>query len=168
MSICVKYRQSKSGDTEEISKLFKSCFCDFNAYDKSYDNPLYELDGRYIVATVDNKIVGMSGVCYDKEKDTYSLDYTCVDPEYRNNGITEQLFSILIPMHEDKEIWFEVWRATWEDRAESLFKKFGFKQCKKAFKTYVKRFDKCSNCRFDKGVDCICESDLYVHEAYDN
>lgn len=36
MSICVKYRQSKSGDIEEISKLFKSCFCDFNAYGKSY------------------------------------------------------------------------------------------------------------------------------------
>lgn len=168
MSICVKYRKSTSVDTKEISKLFKSCFCDFNAYDKSYDNPVYELDGRYIVATVDGKIVGMAGVCYDKEKDTYSLDYACVSSEYRNNGITEQLFSIIIPMYEDKEIWFEAWKATWEERAESLFKKFGFKQYKKAFKTYVKRFDKCSNCRYDKGADCMCESDLYVHEALAN
>lgn len=160
----VEYRKSKAGDAAEIEALFKSCFYDFDADEESDVNPLYNLDGRYIVAVVDNKIVGISGICYNEKLDRYDVDYLCVQKEYRGNGLTEHMFSMLVPNYEDKEIWFEAWRSTWDARAESFFSKFGFKRYQKNYLIYAKRFHKCSNCVLDTGADCTCITDLYVHE----
>lgn len=88
-------------------------FYDFDVDEVPDINPLYNLDGRYIVAIVDNKIIGISGIYYNEKLDRYDIDYLCVQKEYRGNGITEHMFSMFIPRYEDKEIWFEAWRDTW-------------------------------------------------------
>lgn len=160
----VKYRKSGAEDSVEIEALFKSCFYDFDADEESYMNPLYNLDGRYMVAEYDDKIIGMAGVCYNKKLDRYDVDYMCVKKEYRCNGITEHMFSTLISEYKHKEIWFEAWRSTWDDRAEKFFNKLGFKRYQKSYLIYAKRFHKCSNCVLDTGRDCACTTDLYVHK----
>ena len=157
-------RLSKESDKQQIQQLIETCFGD--RLNKKY---LDNLDGRYYVIELDNKIVAMTGLCNNtKFKDGVEIDWTCTHPDFRNRGLMHKLFTKIINLT-NKNIYCSCWKLPEKDYVElgSLMKSFSFNCISEAYITCD-----LSKCKFNnkKGCanyrpNCKCQEDLYLRNA---
>jgi N-acetylglutamate synthase-like GNAT family acetyltransferase len=83
-------RKSRTSDKKQIEQLIRICFgrC-------TYIEHLKNLNGRYYLYFIDDKLVAMSGINPDSEYPSSEIDWTCTHPDYRHKGIMQELFSTM-------------------------------------------------------------------------
>lgn len=163
-------RYSTAADAAAVDSLIRICFGD-----RSYRGVTDNLEGRYLLAVMDDKVVGMSGI--GKPENEYcglEVDWTCVHPDYRKQGIVTALLSELLAAKSESSyegrIYYSAWR-TWDrpgkERMDGVLAKMGFQRA------VVNEFNWVNghNCRFSCREQCVhyqkgcsCGQDLWVYE----
>lgn len=130
-------RLSRETDKYKINELLGLSFGDRN-HCGSLDN----LTGRYLLAFLDDKLVGMTGLIYSEQYKGYEVDWTCTHPDYRCKGIMHELFSRLCSLT-DEIMNCSCWRQQDKDRINlnSLMRDFGFKEVMKPRVTWDSRYN---------------------------
>lgn len=155
-------RYSRKSDLESIENLVLKCFGPRPGYGVT-DN----LQGRYLVAIKDDKIVAMSGL---SSKTTYAngveVDWTCTDPAYRNTGIMKELFDRLVAST-DENIYCSCLRVGNNEyvNLHKHMQMFGFEKIMDSIKHYAKGV-LCFDCPWCHS-DCECYEDLYLRKKLD-
>lgn len=157
------YRKSKNNDRENINNLLKICFGERENY-----GALDNLEGRYLLAFENEKLVAMTGVMLSSPAFCGSeVDWTCVLPEFRGNGLVTNMlkealketkcdvFCSCLRLHENDKV--NLYHAMNENDFVCLIKNY---------KTFKKGITKaCFDCVYDKGENCFCSEDLYIRRA---
>lgn len=158
----MQIRYSKESDSENIESLVLKCFGPRPEY-----GVIDNLQGRYLVVIEDGKLVAMSGL---SSKTIYpngvEVDWTCVDPDYRNKGIMKELFKRLVAST-DENIYCSCWRVG-DNEHVNLYKHmkmFGFEKIMDSIKHYTKGV-LCFDCPCRQN-DCTCYEDLYLRKELD-
>lgn len=110
-------------DVLEVSSLSLKETWSKESYKKELENPM----AKYLVAEVDNKVIGFAGLW--KICDEGHITNIAVHPNYRGNGIGSKLVESLI---NNSNSWY-INSLTLEVRssnivAQNLYKKYGFEQ----------------------------------------
>ena len=87
-AIILFIRISKEEDKEQINEILMLCFGD-----RSQFGCLENLNGRYLLAYDNNKLIGITGLYYNQELKRYEIDWTGTHPEYRHKGIAYRLIN---------------------------------------------------------------------------
>lgn len=153
-------RKSTTNDSQIIAELLLACFGDQVKYG-AVDN----LENRYLLAFKDNKLVAMTGL--QKESSFYNgseIDWTCVLPEYRKQGIITEVMSLAIEGCSE-DVYCSCLRLHDNTKVNLDFcmKTLGFELVQKAHKQFCSLYNKsCNDCIYKKESYCICCEDLYV------
>lgn len=115
--------QKDIDDVLEISSLSLKESWSKDSYKKELENPM----ARYLVAEVDNKVIGFAGLW--KVLDEGHITNIAVHPDYRGNGIGSKLVESLI---NKSDSWY-INSLTLEVRssnkiAQNLYEKYGFEK----------------------------------------
>jgi len=122
--IPIRIERMQLGDVETVAELDKKCFpSPWSA--SAYANEVHNSSAFYIVARVNQRIVGYGGTWLIM--DEAHITTLGVDPEYRGRKIGERILVNLL----DEAIHRGARRATLEVResneiAQNLYKKYGF------------------------------------------
>lgn len=151
-------RKSTNIDKIAIKELLNVCFGNSIT---DVDEPTYNLDDRYYLYFVDNKLVAMSGILSPgrSEYDNYEVDWTCTHPDYRHKGYMQEIFRQMLH-GVDSDVYCSCWRIDSEPNLASLMKMFGFELEKLAVETWNCKDD--VDCPYRKGNNCNCYEDLYI------
>lgn len=161
----ITYRRNTQEDTLQIQKLFSNCFGD-----RSDNKWGYEISvGRYLCAFDGDRLVGFTGILSKSNYNGYEVDWSCVDIEYRGQGImTELLSQELIRIGYDKDVYCSCWAVGVgsDINLRNAMDTLGFKLVVPKRITYdsrVQRFCKtgCVNYHYD----CKCREDLYLRRG---
>ena len=158
-------RLSTEKDREDIDALMLMCF-GVRSPEKVFTN----LNGRYLLAYEDNRLVGMTGLLWSEEYEAFELDWTCTRPDYRKQGVMHKLFDRVCNFTDEK-IYCSCWRFGGNEKVNlhSLMKDYGFEEVLRPRAAW-----RCGvNCSLDficcgrgnKGTDCYCYEDLYIRKA---
>lgn len=159
-------RYSVSKDYNVIKALVLKCFGGLDL-----GEILENIEGRYLLAFDGSRLVGMSGLMYNKQYGALEIDWSCVVPDMRRQGIMTNLISRLVGTT-DESIYCSCWRL--EDKEYpnmyNVLSRFGFKEVMKPRVTWDTRFN-CGKGEYEcpcvvgsaraRGV-CRCYEDLYV------
>lgn len=158
-------RESKQSDYNEIKALLEICFGirEENAY-------LANLENRYILKIVDDRIVALTGLIWDDEYKALEIDWTCTHPDYRHQGHMQELFNYMLD-GVTKKVYCSCWRLPGKEiNLKTLMKMFNFKEVINTRVTWCvghncHRDETLGNrCVYYKGKNCICCEDLYLRE----
>lgn len=161
-------RKSTVEDEPEIRSVIERCFGNRDKTDV-YDN----LDDRYYLYVVDNKIVAMTGITSQTLYPGLEVDWTCTLPEYRHSGYMRALFKIMITdfEREHKDIFCSCWR--WPPNKyvnlHTLMDRFDFKEVVHdrihAIVPYNCERQCVEGCIHYSGNGCECYEDLYMRKG---
>lgn len=160
----IYFRRSEQKDYSSVNELLKQCFGDRERY-----GALENLEGRYLLAFDDDKLIAMTGIFLKSPTfDGSEIDWTCILPEYRKKGIITKMMTEIIKdvdndiycsclrLHDNKDI-----------NLKYVMNTLGFECVKKGYRTYhMLHTDACNYCiyRLEKG--CVCYEDLYVKRPH--
>ena len=150
------FRLSRESDRDGIRSLILSSF---GVRDESLEN----LNGRYLLFFLDSgEIVGMTGLAWSDRLQGYEIDWSCVKPNYRKQGIMHDLIS-RICQFTDEKIYCYCWRLneTGEISMKSLMRDFHFQEVIHSCNGYKFRLNCHRNCIHSKRENCSCWEDLY-------
>ena len=164
------FRYSTPADADAVDSLIRMSFGD-----RSHRGVTDNLDGRYLLAVADGTVVGMSGICDpDNEYCGLEVDWTCVHPDYRKQGIVTSLLDELLARTSESgykgHIYYSAWR-TWDrpgkERMDGILTKLGFHRAVDNEFNWVNGH----NCRYSCKEQCVhyqkgcsCGQDLWVYE----
>lgn len=167
-------RLSTINDTNAIGDLMHECFGD-----RDEEDVLTCINGRYLLAFENNKLVAMTGLLWSEQYNGFEIDWTCTAVEYRCKGIMHELFKRLCTLT-DEGIYCSCWRYDYDGTVnlQSLMDDFGFKEVLRPRVSY----DTDYNCACGKygycvhqqvtntvnGIErehCSCYEDLYYRPA---
>jgi|GEM_PF-3433964 len=159
------YRWSRDSDLEEIKKLLITCFGD-NANTNAYDN----IDGRYLLCLVNGKIVAMSGLCHKSNisPDAVEITWTCTHPDYRHQGIMQNLFEKLLNTT-NQDIYCYCWKIGDKSfvNLHDLMDIYGFEKIKSNLNEKENKI--CPNASKEKcayyNENCKCCEDLFLRKG---
>lgn len=157
------FRLSTKNDEVSIKLLLKECFGSFPIKNGALDN----LDGRYLLYRNDDtgEILGMTGLIRSDKLNALEVDWSCVKPNCRKQGIMHDLFSRMCHLTDEK-IYCYCWRLSkdGETAMKSIMKDFHFQEviheCH-SYKYNVNCF-KYGSCIYCNRQECRCWQDLYV------
>lgn len=162
-------RLSRKEDELEIEKLLVACFGTL-----CLEEALQNIEGRYLLAFDDKKLIAMTGLNWSHEYNGIEIDWTCTHPDKQNQGVMTWLFERICSLTDEK-IYCSCWRESEIDKVNlnSLMEKFGFKEVLPNRATWDTRY----NCRASRGYycarykECLCvqsEDDKRMdsHERY--
>lgn len=162
-------RKSTKNDYYIINELLLICFGD-----RQTDHALNNLDNRYYLYFIDNKLVAMTGLIPERKYPGLEVDWTCTNPDYRHKGYMQELFELMLTDVTDKNVYCECWRAQGrtEPHLHSLLKLFNFKEVKRGYNAYKVGLN-CEHsdadlCVMYTGENCTCYEDLYIREPVSN
>ena len=164
MSNGIKVRLSTEDDSHMIEMLLDSCFGAISLREFKEN-----ICGRYLLAFVDNRLVGMTGLSFNKEYDGFEIDWTCTHPEYRKRGIMHELFKRICALT-DGDIYCSCWGMRGEAiHMRSVMRDFGFEPVVRNRVTWDSRY----NCHCDNSdcvmhrrqANCSCYEDLYLRRS---
>ena len=117
--------QMKENDIDGVFEVEKNCFEDYWSKD-SFKKELSNKLAKYLVAKVDNKVVGYVGIWF--VVDEGHITNVAVHEDYRGQKIGDQLIKELVEVCKNNKIA----SMTLEVRAsnvvaQNLYKKYGFK-----------------------------------------
>lgn len=159
----VAIRRSTEQDMEAIRHIIHECF----GRGERDEEHLNNIAGRWLLAEVSGKVVGMTGTCLSKDHGGEEVDYTATLPEYRRNGIMQQLMEELLK-DRTEPLWYSAWRFKGHERSnpQTILENNGFKLVKSAWVTWeVPKSCNESNYMTDcRGFceDCCCYEDLWL------
>jgi len=146
----VKIRKAKKSDFEKLIEIYQRAYQDLKEYAEEgkenilkYLNWLYKQDkDGFLVATLDNNIVGF--ICADKNwtKERGEIHEFVVDPNYQNLGIGKLLFEkALSYLKESGKKYVGLWVGEKNIKAKNFYKKYGFeyKGKIKVWEKYLKK-----------------------------
>jgi N-acetylglutamate synthase-like GNAT family acetyltransferase len=158
-------RKSRKSDRKQIKELMTTCFGNIYQYE-----PYRNLDDRYYLYFIDDKLVAMTGLTGDTDYASLEIDWTCTHPDYRHQGIMKELFQLMLE-NVDKPIYCSCWRLSSKDKINlyHLMNEFKFKLVIKN-KNHWKIPHNCDctntiNCPFYRGHNCECYEDLYLRQS---
>lgn len=156
----ITFRKSKWVDYAILNNLLFSCFGNMQKY-----GALENLEGRYLLAFSEDKVVAMVGLKSDSGFNGCEIELVCVHPEYRKNGIAVRMIAevirdiktdiyiLCLRLHNNSDITLKY--------AMNLL---GFKCVMKGYRRYESICsDRCVECIYRK-EDCSCGEDLYVRK----
>ena len=165
MSDEIWVRLSTEQDSAEIEMLLDSCFGAMSLKDFKEN-----ICDRYLLAFIDNRLVGMTGLYFNKDYNGFEVDWTCTHPDYRKKGIMHKLFKRICALT-DEDIYCSCWGMRGKDiNLKSVMYDFGFNPVVRNRVTWNLRY----NCRSGRNGDCImshewancsCYEDLYLRRA---
>ena len=160
------FRLSKETDKVSIKRLLKRCFGDFPIKMGALEN----LDGRYLIyrESESGDIFGMTGLKRSEELNGLEIDWTCVKPECRRQGIMHDLFKRICNLT-DETIYCRCWRTAPDEACHmsSIMRDFGFKEVIHTCNTWCNNYNcKCypTECEYYSGSGCSCWEDLYIRK----
>lgn len=163
----VNVRLSTDSDKNAIEKLMTICFCK-----RDYENVMEEsnsLNGRFLLAFEDKKLIGMTGLYYNQEYKAYELDWTCTHPDYRRNGVMTELFRRICALT-DEDIYCSCWRLPGKEaNLLKIMKRFGFEEVVKCRISLDSRYN-CKageSCVETEDRFCRCYEDLWLRREID-
>lgn len=126
--------------------------------------------GRYLCALDENnKVIGITGISKSKRYKGCEVDYTCLDKEYRGNGIITAM--IAAEIHRTRLDYFKtvILCSCWaiEDNKIHLshaMNELGFARTGVITDYYSKYDTFCEECCIQYHKDCKCHETLYVLE----
>lgn len=153
------FRLSRENDKDEIRGLLSSSF-------GIRDEALENLDSRYLLYQLDSgEIVGMTGLAWSDKLQGYEIDWSCVKPNCRRQGIMHDLFSRICRLTDDR-IYCYCWRLsrTGDIPMRSLMKDFHFQEIINGCNSYKlgANCHRSKTCIYSERTDCRCWEDLYV------
>lgn len=162
----IKIRWSATKDKDAISHIIHECF----GYGRRDDDHLGNLEGRYLLAEVDGKVVGMTGIAPSEDHGGEEVDYTAVLPEYRRNGIMDKLIKELLKDRKEP-VWYSAWRFGGHERSnpQTILENNGFKLIKHPWikweiPTTCNEKNYSPGCKGRCGEECHCYEDLWLWE----
>lgn len=119
---------------ENASMVFRASLEKNNSFNRNLLEKMQITDANYWVAIDNNskKVVGTTGLYsyQEDENQAYWLGYTCVDPDFRGQGIGSKLvdFAITKARQSDKQF-LRLYTSTYPDQAvaQILYEKRGFR-----------------------------------------
>jgi N-acetylglutamate synthase-like GNAT family acetyltransferase len=155
----LSYRYSHKGDEDAVYNILQECFGFVHRETATKD-----INCRYLMCFDDDKPVAITGLEWSYTFHCLAFDFTGVIPEYRKQGIIEEMFERLISST-DERIVCSCWRIG--DNNVNLHKvmdKFGFELIMKDTMKFKCGYN-CSraqkHCTGYSGDDCTCSEDLY-------
>lgn len=168
-------RFSREEDKSQINELMMKCFGD-----RKHCGFLEHLDGRYLLAfdEQESMLIGMTGLYYSKLHNAYVVDWTCTHPEYRHQGVMQELFSRICNLT-DEAIYCSCWRLEGNEHVNlfHVMNYFGFEEVINSSVVWDS-FYNCESgreyycvmqkCHIERGVAgsvrerCKCYEDLYL------
>lgn len=148
-------RLSTYADKSKICELTMLCFGDGD-----HCNILKNLNGRYLLAFDDeNNLLAMTGLIWNKEYESYEIDWTCTHPEYQKKGIMHELFKRICSLT-DEDIYCSCWRLSGKEKVNlySLMECFGFKEIIRNRVTWDSQY----NCTAGKKTYCAAQKSQLV------
>ena len=155
-------RKSTLNDKKCIQQLMLLCFGDKNNLE-----PYENIEGRYWLYFMDNKLVAMSGLTSNSEYGHLEIDWTCTHPEKRHKGYMQEIFAKMLKNVKDS-VYCSCWRLANNDKANlyTLMKLFGFEEVVHSrihYKTPHNCFrDYKGGCSYCTGNNCECYEDLFL------
>lgn len=112
-------------DLEEIKDILLTDFDDFWTY-SVFKSELLNPNSKYIVAKIDNQIVGFAGIW--KAVDDIHITNIVTSKKYRNMGIASKMLTKLIELAKSEENIFSITLEVNSKNipAKNLYEKFGF------------------------------------------
>ena len=131
----VKIRKAKKSDFNKLIEIYQKAYQGLKEYAEEgkenilkYLNWLYKQDKNgFLVATIDNNIVGF--ICADSNwtKERGEIHEFVVDPNYQNLGIGKLLFEkALSYLRKNKKNYIGLWVGEKNLKAKNFYKKYGF------------------------------------------
>jgi predicted GNAT family N-acyltransferase len=159
----IKYRSSVTDDKEDITALLSTCFGDREKY-----GAVDDLEGRYLLACDEDKIVAMTGLIQDSpDYNGNEIDWTCVLPEYRGLGLITTMMRDLLKL-QTADVYCSCLRIGDNERINMYYamQEFGFQCVVKEHKKFNILYDKvCLDCIHKNNKTCFCAEDLYVKQT---
>jgi hypothetical protein len=142
----------------------------YTCFGNIYKNePLKNLDGRYYMYFVEDKLVAMTGLADDGEYYSMQVDWTCTLPEYRHKGYMQELFEVMLKDVKE-DVYCSCWRLPCNDKVNlhTLMDLFGFEEVIHS-KNHWKVPHNCTainkkNCIDYTGECCECYEDLFLRK----
>ena len=157
-------RYSKQDDLGQIQELIQLSFGD-------RPSALEDLENRYLVYEIDNKIVAITGLYTNTEYiDGLEIDWTCTHPDHRQRGYMQELFKELLK-DVTCNVYCSCWRLEDADRVnlQTIMNMFGFEEVLKPRVVWASIY----NCLCVKNKyfcvnskeGCKCCEDLYLRKG---
>lgn len=158
------FRKSVKKDYEQLENLFEISFGKI----AEFGGALNEIEGRYIVAIDNERIVSCTGILPIEKSDYngYEVTWTCTLPEYRHKGLIVKMLNEEINKLPNNNInlYCDCWHLNNKDKANlhNALSQIGFKLCieSRIKRAYPHSFE-CKGCLFSK-ENCKCSGDLYI------
>lgn len=160
------FRLSKETDRVSIKRLLERCFGEYPIRMGALEN----LNERYLIYRnmESGEILGMTGLTWSDSLEALEVDWSCVDPDARNQGIMHDLFKRICSLT-DERIFCYCWRTASDEACHmsSIMRDFGFKEVVLSCITWGNPYNcKCltdNECVYLKEYkNCSCWEDLYV------
>lgn len=160
----LKMRKSTHNDKEYLIDLLNLCFLEI-----SYNEALINLDNRYYLCIDDsnNMIIAMTGIYEDTQLGGLRLDWTCIHPKYKNQGILYELVKEMLNNVDtyNRKMYCSCWNLVHDDELNmvKLFRSFGLNCVMKA----EKALNIHTNCKYKtvcknyKTTKCKCLDDIF-------
>lgn len=158
MKTTITFRRSTVDDLDAVSDLINQCF-GFRE-----DNPLYNIESRYLLAFDEHKLVAMTGIIFSSKYNGLEVDWTGVDKDYRGTGLITNMLRNLLSEHKC-DVYCSCWRLYNRKDVNLHFamKELGFTLLRESHKKYnSKECEVCKVCVNNIGDNCICCEDLYI------
>jgi N-acetylglutamate synthase-like GNAT family acetyltransferase len=156
----LSYRYSHKGDENIIYSILLECF----GYMKQ-ELVTNNIGGRYLMCFDNDRLVAITGLGWSDILRCAEIDWTCVIPEYRKQGIIEDMLDKLISSTNERIV-CSCWRLGTNTNVNlhKVMDKFGFKLVLKDISRSRRGYN-CSRtgnyCAGCTGKDCVCSEDLY-------
>ena len=156
----ILYRKSKQDDYNSIKNLLETCFGD-----RRQCGALDNLENRYLLAFDDNKLVAMTGLILESiEFNGSEIDWTCIYPEYRGNGIITNMLENLLETT-DRNVFCSCLKLYGNEKVNLYYamNRLGFNCTLKNYKRFDSDITKaCDVCNHKKLPHCVCCEDVFV------
>lgn len=164
----ITFRKSTTKDTKNMIELLNKCF---GAYPWKFKNALDDLNGRYLLAFNEDKLVAMSGITTKSIYTSYEIDWTCTDPNFQGKGIMTELLTRLINNlpKDEKPVYCSCWRFGWEEKVNmfKVMERIGAVEVVHNENSVLAPIRmECTECAYAREKECTCYTDLYKLERH--
>lgn len=166
LSIVITYRRSTGNDLQGIQNIFGSSFGTRNVYDPNYLRDTE--NGRYLLALDDDIVIGMTGIIDSGMYNGYELDWTCLDKNYRGQGIMTTMIQLELSRVGSVDVYCACWAGINDAvvHMHHAMDTLGFKlviPSKVIYNSEHTSWCKKECIKYKEG--CICREDLYLRKA---